>query len=342
MGYSLSNFGISATDKFDIAHISSNTLVTTTKERNQMTSAKSWSEMKSIDIGNSYLSTTLRITNVGTYTLESEPADIWLSLYIGSNSDPIKTWNFGSNGGRITPLKPGETRTINVEFYNCLRFEMIERIDNGEPVRFEIQSYHLGEDETYLQNAKDTSIQLIVDNGDLVETSYYQEDNILLTDFLEKYCNMIIEGSVIKSIENLNNDKNGWWEIIIPSKTDLPNNILEASLKKRDQLVLLYQKNSDNDGILDREELIIGTDPFSEDTDNDGLNDYNEIYTYFTDPLNPDSDFDGLNDNEEIGEYSDGYVTNPLDLDSDDDKLDDYLEFTLVQSPIILTLTMMV
>lgn len=55
------------------------------------------------------------------------------------------------------------------------------------------------------------------------------------------------------------------------------------------------------------------------DTDEDGLNDYLEIYEYETDPLNPDTDGDGLVDGEEVYEYE----TDPNNADTDGDGLSD-------------------
>lgn len=55
------------------------------------------------------------------------------------------------------------------------------------------------------------------------------------------------------------------------------------------------------------------------DTDGDGLNDWDEMNTYFTDPLNPDSDDDGLTDGEEVNEYN----TDPNNPDTDGDGLSD-------------------
>ena len=89
----------------------------------------------------------------------------------------------------------------------------------------------------------------------------------------------------------------------------------------------------DADGLLDGAEYygwvdfsgnIHQTDPKLQDTDNDGLTDYeegfNELYT--TDPNNNDTDADGLFDGEEINEY----YTNPLSVDTDNDTLLDYNE----------------
>ncbi|OGV46310.1 MAG: hypothetical protein A2X46_18710 [Lentisphaerae bacterium GWF2_57_35] len=71
--------------------------------------------------------------------------------------------------------------------------------------------------------------------------------------------------------------------------------------------------DSDGDGLLDSEEVQIGTDPYDPDTDKDGLSDGEEVKVYKTDPLNPDSDWDSLKDGAEVLTYK----TNPLDRDTD-------------------------
>jgi len=101
--------------------------------------------------------------------------------------------------------------------------------------------------------------------------------------------------------------------------------------------------DTDGDGLLDSEEIVIGTDPEDPDTDDDGLNDGDdETYTTGTDPLDDDSDDDGLLDGDEVnihgtdpndddsdddglldGEEIDTHGTDPLDDDTDDDGLTD-------------------
>ena len=71
--------------------------------------------------------------------------------------------------------------------------------------------------------------------------------------------------------------------------------------------------DSDGDGLLDSEEVTIGTDPYDPDTDKDGLTDGEEVKTYKTDPLNPDTDWDGLKDGPEVLTYK----TNPCERDTD-------------------------
>jgi hypothetical protein len=64
--------------------------------------------------------------------------------------------------------------------------------------------------------------------------------------------------------------------------------------------VLAWQKDTDNDGLRDVEEVQLGTDPTLADTDGDGLTDYEEVRTYNTDPTLADSDEDGVNDYQEV------------------------------------------
>ncbi len=72
-------------------------------------------------------------------------------------------------------------------------------------------------------------------------------------------------------------------------------------------------KDSDGDGLTDKEEEELGLDPENADSDGDGLDDADEI-EQGADPLNPDTDGDGLNDGDEIA-----YGTDPNNVDSDDD-----------------------
>jgi parallel beta-helix repeat protein len=57
------------------------------------------------------------------------------------------------------------------------------------------------------------------------------------------------------------------------------------------------------------------------DKDYDGLNDYDELFVYFTNPEDPDTDNDGLSDFEEIENGKDGFITNPNYADMDNDEI---------------------
>ena len=58
--------------------------------------------------------------------------------------------------------------------------------------------------------------------------------------------------------------------------------------------------DSDNDGLSNKEEIELGTDPRNADTDGDGLSYYDELNKYNTDLLKADSDGDTLNDGDEL------------------------------------------
>ena len=122
--------------------------------------------------------------------------------------------------------------------------------------------------------------------------------------------------------------------------------------------------DSDGDQIPDIYEQMLGTDKDNEDTDNDGLTDYQEVYITGTDPAvfdsvtsgvadaaadcdgdglsniteinigtevnSPDSDGDGLTDGDEVNVYG----TNPLKYDTDDDGICDGDEVALGLDPL--------
>lgn len=79
------------------------------------------------------------------------------------------------------------------------------------------------------------------------------------------------------------------------------------------------KQDTDEDGLNDREELLVyKTNPASADTDGDGLKDNEEIARK-TNPNNPDTDADGLTDGDEVNTYK----TDPLAADTDQDGLAD-------------------
>ena len=96
--------------------------------------------------------------------------------------------------------------------------------------------------------------------------------------------------------------------------------------------------DTDNDGLPDKVELLIGTDPAVADTDGDGLSDGAEVgtdrvYTPGTDtnPLDADTDDDGLKDGDEKNGSGPnaGVATNPLSADTDGDGIGDGVELGL-------------
>ena len=100
-------------------------------------------------------------------------------------------------------------------------------------------------------------------------------------------------------------------------------------------LRLLYHKmlaseklDSDLDGLPDSIERFLGTDPFSPDTDGDGIHDYNEIFGFGSfDGLSiPDSNGDGIIDALDA-DFNNKNLSDWLRSDSDGDGIPNYLEY---------------
>jgi hypothetical protein len=85
------------------------------------------------------------------------------------------------------------------------------------------------------------------------------------------------------------------------------------------RLYLFPDRDIDNDGLTNKEEERLGTNPYDADTDGDGLSDWYEVKILKTDPLRIDTDGDGLTDYEEVVKYK----TDPLKGDTDGDGLSD-------------------
>lgn len=86
----------------------------------------------------------------------------------------------------------------------------------------------------------------------------------------------------------------------------------------------ITKKDSDSDGLTNKKELAIGTNPHNPDTDGDGLTDGAEVSQYNTNPTNADTDGDGLSDGDEVHSYQ----TNPNRPDTDSDGLSDGAEIS--------------
>ncbi len=90
--------------------------------------------------------------------------------------------------------------------------------------------------------------------------------------------------------------------------------------------------DTDNDGLQDVEEIRNHlTDPEQADTDNDGLTDYSELQLYRTNPLSADTDGDGITDGDELIVYA----TDPTSVDSDLDGITDGTEIQVGTDPLV-------
>ncbi len=86
------------------------------------------------------------------------------------------------------------------------------------------------------------------------------------------------------------NSQDGQNKKIINNNSELKNKIINTDMNK----------DTDEDGLTDKEEKVFGTDINNIDSDNDGLHDREEVKVYKTDPLNPDTDGDTYLDGDEV------------------------------------------
>ena len=96
-----------------------------------------------------------------------------------------------------------------------------------------------------------------------------------------------------------------------------------------DALDTVDDSDSDNDGLIDVQEIKLGSNPNDVDSDNDGINDNEEIGKNIDDPLDTDNDgilnlLDDDDDNDGLKtKYEIKIGTNPLNTDTDADGLSD-------------------
>jgi hypothetical protein len=132
-------------------------------------------------------------------------------------------------------------------------------------------------------------------------------------------------------IDQINPAIKGFWTVAgtgaIFDQEDI-GDFEDIILESGQQIRLVFLKDSDGDGIFDREEYLLGTNKFDIDTDKDGLSDYEESkigwqidvagkppYQVFPDPRFADWDGDLLDDWDELNEGTDPFLE---DTDSDD------------------------
>ncbi|WP_019029781.1 PQQ-binding-like beta-propeller repeat protein [Colwellia piezophila] len=152
----------------------------------------------------------------------------------------------------------------------------------------------------YDMNINDQNNLLLTNRNQQVLLVFGDLSNIELQD--ESF-----KGYFLAQVPIIDVDNDGmplWWE----SKFGLNDNDATDAIT-----------DLDSDGLINIEEFQSLTLPNNIDTDEDGLNDFEEVYSYLTKPIVSDTDGDGLTDGAEALEY----FTNPLVVDSDGDLFSD-------------------
>ncbi len=180
-----------------------------------------------------------------------------------------------------------------------------------------IKRYHSSGVEDQILNLYDTFESNF--NRAIYDMNMFDQNNIILTnrnsqmvtvslDFLElELQEANFRGKFISIVPVIDEDADGmprWWERRYAfSDTDAMDAV----------------EDLDSDGLNNLSEFLNDTNPTQADTDNDGINDFDEVSTYQTNPKNIDTDSDGLTDGDEVLTY----FTDPLMLDTDGDLFND-------------------
>jgi len=145
------------------------------------------------------------------------------------------------------------------------------------------------------------------------DASHWDTDNDSLPDGLEIY---------------------GWEMNITHVHDHSENYILWANTDNPEWFVYMTRSNpnsndTENDGVKDYQEYTNYSDPRNNDTDDDGIDDFDELFTYRTLPYTDDSDNDMLADSQELGIQWDSdtsSTTNASNPDTDGDLIPDGVE----------------
>lgn len=167
-------------------------------------------------------------------------------------------------------------------------------IESGECLKLGFQATN-GDATTFIENVYLNHIVVCQ------ETLDFDNDNDGITNKIELYLGT--------NIDKVDTDEDG-----INDYMELYYDLNPLSIDSDNNSVLDGDEDLDSDMLTILEEFQYGTDNLREDTDGDGLTDYDEIYVYGTDPLTADTDNDGISDGSEIK-----IGMNPVTIDSDND-----------------------
>lgn len=160
-----------------------------------------------------------------------------------------------------------------------------------------------GSQSEFSEKAADLDNDGTVSSRDLVELSMYlmnqtgsfscetnvDTDGDGLSDYIEKE----ILGTDINRVDTDEDGLDDYSEVYLCDTDPLKKDTGDTGT---DDLF----KDPDADGLTNSEEIRLGTSPTVADTDEDGINDYDEVKKYHTNPLKNDTDDDGISDLSEL------------------------------------------
>ncbi|MCM1508553.1 MAG: DUF4474 domain-containing protein [Ruminococcus flavefaciens] len=226
------------------------------------------------------------VINENFDTLEVLETDLILTAFAEYNQEKNTIdifWNTSINNGQFFIMESSDNKNYE---------KIVDNSNTG------VYNYNVTEDfqEKYFVVAQITDDGrfaaaepiLIENNGNGYSVGFPDSDGDGISDYFEKYI------GTDPDKEDTDDDGLTDYQEVYSIGTN-PN--LYDSVEKG---VSDADADSDNDGLSNKKELDLGTNPVREDSDGDGLLDGEEVNIYGTEPLKEDTDEDGINDGDEI------------------------------------------
>lgn len=225
-----------------------------------------------------------------TYHISNQGSDyarqisgIAFNIYIGDDPNPIATYFPAADiggGGVFSNFMPGETHTYSTNTNNnnpiYLTLDEMRRVDLGESIFIVVEDFSYGNDELFYEDAINSGISFVIDNGDGILHDYVlptwgsetvqevaerffpstaDDNNDLLSLSIPDFSTQPI------TWESHELNDSSWWNLYLENLGD-GSALFKDTSAAADSIVLIrMNSDSDYDGYNDRNEVAFGTDP---------------------------------------------------------------------------------
>lgn len=271
------------------------------------------------------LNTTTKVVDFDSFSLNYQEYSVWNDGFNGGlfltnlSSDSICDWTLRFSSNRSISEVGGAALCLDDGYYTISSNVQNQRIDAHGSLSFSVVGGGLNVNSNLL--FEDVSLSCVCPAYRLG----VDEDNNGIDDYID-FINEISSGD-----EGVITPTSTPAPTITDCPTNAPTSVPTCEPTTIPDLVEEL-RDTDEDGLLDSEERMYGTDKLNIDTDDDGITDFVEITMGYNPTVwdsdndgfsdgQKDFDLDGLTNAEEIG-----FGTCPYYCDSDDDGISDYDE----------------
>ncbi|MBA3947370.1 MAG: hypothetical protein H0X37_22780 [Herpetosiphonaceae bacterium] len=222
-----------------------------------------------------------RISNTGTDKAQSL-SDLIFNVYLGDDPNPAFTCQMNNpppdrncNLVSLTNIYPGDQHTY-ITGRIALSLNQMETIDLGGPISVVVDSYSLGADDVFFQNARASGVTVLMDDGTLasdtsLDTYILPESNgDTILDVMGRY--FPIQRDANGNVLSISTPKfttnpptwtthpvadNRWFNVYMSNLGNGTTPFSGTLAAPNSALLMRYEVDSDRDGYSDRSELAI-------------------------------------------------------------------------------------